>query len=266
MFALQFHDGGRFTAIGTLRMLIRTAYRLQDSQAGWRIRLDERRPLRHRRAGRAADAMPDEMRVMLRALLTRALRSHPAARAAGGAGVRGDRATSVSASSAPEDGRHAQGGRRAPHDRPRRTALPRRAAFVAPGILSARGVTMAMLASELSMWVDRIVSDRPACGGSSTWISNGRHTRYRRLRRFTRHRIAPVAPRRDPNAPVDLHRRAGAAWIEPRSGTRDRRRARRRSRRAASRKLIVSAGLKPRPTPYLPPTCPTRPCARCQRS
>jgi len=32
MFALQFHDGGRFTATGTLRMLIRTAYRMQDFQ------------------------------------------------------------------------------------------------------------------------------------------------------------------------------------------------------------------------------------------
>ena len=30
MFALQFHDGGRLSATGTLRMLIRTAYRMQD--------------------------------------------------------------------------------------------------------------------------------------------------------------------------------------------------------------------------------------------
>jgi len=32
----------------------------------------------------------------------------------------------------------------------------------APGVLSARGVTMTMLASELSWWVDRIVSDQTA--------------------------------------------------------------------------------------------------------
>src|SRR6185436_8827404 len=39
MFALQFHEGGRLTATATLRMLIRTAYRLQDFQivadSGW---------------------------------------------------------------------------------------------------------------------------------------------------------------------------------------------------------------------------------------
>src|SRR6186713_2630103 len=39
MFALQFHDGGRLTATGTLRMLIRAAYRLQEfeveSPHGW---------------------------------------------------------------------------------------------------------------------------------------------------------------------------------------------------------------------------------------
>jgi hypothetical protein len=39
MFALQFHEGGRLTATGTLRTLIRTAYRLQEFQVvgpgGW---------------------------------------------------------------------------------------------------------------------------------------------------------------------------------------------------------------------------------------
>jgi uncharacterized protein (TIGR03435 family) len=68
IFAHEFHDGGRFTAIGTLRMLIRAAYRLQDFQlvggSGWTN--DERFAI-DARAGR--DATPDEMRVMLRALL-----------------------------------------------------------------------------------------------------------------------------------------------------------------------------------------------------
>jgi uncharacterized protein (TIGR03435 family) len=32
MFALQFHEGGRFTSTGSLRMLIRTAYGVQEHQ------------------------------------------------------------------------------------------------------------------------------------------------------------------------------------------------------------------------------------------
>jgi uncharacterized protein (TIGR03435 family) len=35
----------------------------------------------------------------------------------------------------------------------------------APGVLNGRGVTMAMLASELSWWVDRVVSDQTALPG-----------------------------------------------------------------------------------------------------
>jgi len=36
--------------------------------------------------------------------------------------------------------------------------------WLAPGLLSARGVTMTVLASELSWWVDRIVIDQTALG------------------------------------------------------------------------------------------------------
>ena len=36
----------------------------------------------------------------------------------------------------------------------------------APGVLTARGVTLPSLASELSMWVDRVVIDRTSASGA----------------------------------------------------------------------------------------------------
>jgi hypothetical protein len=86
IFAHEFHDSGRFTAIGTLRMLIRAAYRLQDFQlvggSGW---MDDERFAIDARAGR--DAKPDEMRVMLRALLREAFWTGDSFRATRCAGV-----------------------------------------------------------------------------------------------------------------------------------------------------------------------------------
>ena len=153
MFALQFHDGGRFTATGTLRMLIRTAYRLQEFQvAGARGWIDDERFDVDARAG--GSATPDEMRVMLRALLRErfglALRPERrdapvyALRVANAAGPRGRRL------------------------RPAVDACPAGVCNIrfAPGVLTARGLTMTMLASELSWWVDRIVADRTALGGT----------------------------------------------------------------------------------------------------
>jgi uncharacterized protein (TIGR03435 family) len=145
MFALQFHEGGRFTATGTLRMLIRTAYRLQESQVegahGW---MDDERFDVDARAGR--DAAPDEMRVMLRALLHDrfGLASHAAPR------------------DTPVYALRVAPGEPGPRLRPAAERCPEGACDVrfSPGVLSARGVTMTALASELSWWVDRIVTDR----------------------------------------------------------------------------------------------------------
>ena len=145
MFALQFHGGGRFTATGTLRMLIRTAYRLQESQVegafGW---MDEDRFDLDGRAGR--DARPDELRVMLRELLRERF----------GVTLR------VEHRDAPVYALRVATDERRRRMMPAAEICPAGACNVrfAPGALSARGVTMMMLASELSWWVDRIVIDR----------------------------------------------------------------------------------------------------------
>ena len=145
MFALQFHEGGRLTATGTLRMLIRTAYRLQESQvegaSGW---MDEDRFDLDGRAGR--NATPDEMRVMLRALLQERF----------GLVLRAER------KDAAVYALRASQGERGPRLRPAAEQCPAGACDIrfAPGVLSARGVTMETLAHELSWWVDRIVTDQ----------------------------------------------------------------------------------------------------------
>ena len=150
MFALQFHEGGRLTATGTVRMLIRTAYRLQESAlegaSGWMgnelFDVDGR-------AGR--NATPDEMRVMLRALLRErfGLVLHPERRDAPVYALRVARSD------------------RSPRRRPAAEECPAGACDIrfSPGMLSARGVTMTALASELSWWVDRIVTDQTSLAG-----------------------------------------------------------------------------------------------------
>jgi uncharacterized protein (TIGR03435 family) len=145
MFALQFHDGGRLTATGTLRMLIRTAYRLQEFQVvgprGW---IDDELYDVDARAG--GDATPDQMRSMLRALLQErfalALRSE-----------RRDAPVYALSVAKPERGARL---------RPAAETCATSACDIrfSPGVLHARGVTLATLASELSWWVDRIVVDR----------------------------------------------------------------------------------------------------------
>ena len=150
MFAHQFHDGGRLTATGTVRMLIRTAYRLQELQLegarGW---IDDELFDVDARAGR--DATPDEMRAMLRALLRDrfGLVLRTARRDAPVYGLR-----------VVEPGTTGQ-------LRPATGECPGVCNLrFAPGVLSARGVTMAMLASEISWWVDRIVSDQTGLQGA----------------------------------------------------------------------------------------------------
>jgi uncharacterized protein (TIGR03435 family) len=145
MFALQFHEGGRLTATGTLRMLIRTAYRLQESQvegaSGW---MDEDRFDLDGRAG--PNATPGELRVMLRALLRERF----------GLVLRAER------KDAAVYALRASRGERGPRLRPAAQPCPSGACDIrlAPGVLSARGVTMETLANELSWWVDRIVTDQ----------------------------------------------------------------------------------------------------------
>jgi uncharacterized protein (TIGR03435 family) len=149
MFALQFHEGGRLTATGTLRLLIRTAHRLQEFQVvgpgGW---IDEEQFEVDGRAGR--DATPDELRVMLRALLRERFRLV----------LRSERRDApVYALRAVKPGTL---GRM----RPAAEVCPAACSIrFAPGALNARGVTMAMLASELSWWVDRTVTDQTALEG-----------------------------------------------------------------------------------------------------
>jgi uncharacterized protein (TIGR03435 family) len=145
MFAYQFHEGGRFTATSTLRMLIRTAYRLQESQVegprGW---TDDELFDIDGRAGR--NATPDELRVMLRALLRERF----------GLVLRSERRDSpVYALKAAQRGR-------GPRVQPAAEECTAGACdiHISPGVLHARGVTMAALAGELSWWVDRIVTDQ----------------------------------------------------------------------------------------------------------
>ncbi|HEV8395651.1 MAG TPA: TIGR03435 family protein [Vicinamibacterales bacterium] len=149
MFAHQFHEGGRFTATGTLRMLIRTAYRLQEFQVvgerGW---IDDERFDIDGRAGN--EATPDEMRVMLRTLLRERF----------GLALRAERRDApIYALRVANLG--ARGKLRPAAERCAGACNIR----FAPGVLSARGVTMTMLASELSWWVDRIVTDQTALAG-----------------------------------------------------------------------------------------------------
>jgi uncharacterized protein (TIGR03435 family) len=145
MFALQFHESGRLTATGTLPMLVRTAYRLQDAQLdgsrGW---MDDERFEIDGRAGR--NATPDELRLMLRTLLTErfGLALRP---------VRRD---------APVYALQRAGDSRGPRLRAAAATCDTGICDLrfSPGILTARSVTMAALAGELSRWVDRLVIDR----------------------------------------------------------------------------------------------------------
>jgi uncharacterized protein (TIGR03435 family) len=188
MFALQFHDGGRFTATGTLGMLIRTAYRLQESQlvgaSGWmnddRFDIDARA---------AADATPDEMRVMLRELLTErfALALH-----------REGREMPVYALRMADT---QKGARARLTQAVENCAAPPCSVRFAPGALSARGITMPMLANELSMWVDRIVSDRTGVQGRFDVDLNWAPDRIPQAPAISATSDPPVAMRLDPNAP-----------------------------------------------------------------
>ncbi len=202
MFALQFHDGGRLTATGTLRMLIRTAYRMQDLElvaaSSW---MDDDRFDVDARA--AADASPDEMRVMLRELLRerfgltlrRERREVPvyALKSVGDFGGRLSRPREDC-----EIRARAVGGNAPVNARGELVACGFR---LAPGGLSARGVTMAMLANELSMWVDRIVTDQTGLGGEFDVDLDWTPYQLPPAPAFLALPDAPLAPRSDPDWP-----------------------------------------------------------------
>jgi uncharacterized protein (TIGR03435 family) len=126
-------------------MLIRTAYRLQESQLegprGW---TDDELFDIDGRAGR--NATQDELRVMLRALLRERF----------GLVLRSERRDS------PVYALRAAQRSRGPRLQPAAEECTAGACDIqfSPGVLHARGVTMAALAGELSWWVDRIVTDQ----------------------------------------------------------------------------------------------------------
>jgi uncharacterized protein (TIGR03435 family) len=188
IFALQYHDAGRFTATGTLATLIRTAYRVQESQllgaSGWMN--DERFDI-DARAGH--DATPEQMRVMLRALLAArfALALH-----------QDGRETSIYALRLADTKR---GARARLTPAAEHCAAPPCSVRFAPGVLSARGVTMAMLASELSMWVDRIVGDRTGVEGVFDVDLEWAPDRIPQAPAMSATVDPPVAMRLDPHAP-----------------------------------------------------------------
>ena len=188
MFALQFHDGGRVTATGTLRMLIRTAYRLQEFQVvGLRGWIDDERFDVEGRAGR--DATPDEMRVMLRGLLRERF----------GLALRSERRDSPVYALRVASAARGLG----PAMRPAVETCAAGACNLrfAPGVLSARGVTMTILARELSSWVDRIVTDQTGLGDTFDLDLEWAPDRIPQAPAVVSTPEPPVAARVDSNAP-----------------------------------------------------------------
>lgn len=153
MFALQFHDGGRFTATGTVRMLIRTAYGVQESQLasgpGW---MDSDRFDIVAKAEGAAT--PEVMRLMLRQLLADrfAVRMHTESR---DMPIYTLGVTRADPTLGPRIRRATASCERTPCD-----------IRFAPGTLTASALTMTDLATNLSMWVDRIVTNGTGLDGT----------------------------------------------------------------------------------------------------
>jgi bla regulator protein blaR1 len=167
MFALQFHEGGRFTSTGSLRMLIRTAYGVQEHQLvggpDW-----AERDLYDIAARAEGSPSPDTMRRMLRALLAERFLLR----------VRTEnREMPIYALVVKEQGRMnatiadcdalTAGARRGPHPAaPAPGERPSCGIWFGPGRLAAGGLTMTALATNLSLWVDRVVTDRTGLSGA----------------------------------------------------------------------------------------------------
>jgi len=166
MFGHQY-DGDRFTATGSLKALTRLAYGLQQSQliggADW---ADS--DLYDIAAIAEGAPTPDVMRLMLRELLrerfmlrlvveTRELQIYTLSMA------RSDAAPGPQLNPAIVDCETTRG---AAHPQPAAGGRPRCTIQFAPGTLNAAGVSMTVLADHLSMWVDRIVTDRTGLHGT----------------------------------------------------------------------------------------------------
>jgi len=169
----HWYDEGRFTATGSLHMLIRLAYGLQDSQlTGGPDWTDS--DLYDIIATTDGAPRPDIMRLMLRELLAERFMLR--------LGVEMRERPIYALSMAKRDAAPGPQLRPAAVDcdalfaaaRPGRgSALPPTPTGerppcgiqLAPGTLTAGGMTMAVLANHLSMWVDRIVTDRTGLQG-----------------------------------------------------------------------------------------------------
>jgi len=161
------YDGNRFTATGSLKALTRLAYGLQQSQLiGGPDWADS--DLYDIAATAGGTTTPDAMRLMLRELLRERFMLHlvvemrelpiyalSMARSDATPGPQLNRATvdceTTGGSAHPQV---AAGGR------------PPCTIQFAPGILNAAGVSMTVLAHHLSMWVDRIVTERTGLQGT----------------------------------------------------------------------------------------------------
>ena len=156
MFALQFHDGGKLTATGSLRMLIRTAYHLQGSQlVGGPDWIDS--ALFDIEALSDGDPTRDTTLVMLQELLAERFQVR----------VRTERRERPVYELSLADGgavRPQLSRSAADCDASRPAAFSPDSRLVcgvsyAPGRLDAVGMTMRALATNLSLWVDRAVID-----------------------------------------------------------------------------------------------------------
>jgi uncharacterized protein (TIGR03435 family) len=151
----HWYGESRFTATGSLRMLIRLAYGLQDSQlAGGPDWADSY--LYDIAATANGSATPDVMRLMLRELL--------ADRFALRLGIEMRYRPIYALTQVNSDSRLGSQLKLAAVDC---NALLRASCGIrfSPGSLVASGMTMPALADHLSMWVDRIVTDRTGLEG-----------------------------------------------------------------------------------------------------
>ena len=167
MFALQFHEGGRFTSTGSLRMLIRTAYSVQERQLeGGPAWAD--RDLYDITAQADGKATPDAMRQMLRTLLAErfSLRLRSEHREMPVYGLVVVKQGRLNATTVDCDAVAARARRDTPPPAPSPGERPPCGVWFAPGRLVAGGLTMTALATNLSQWTDRVVIDRTELRGS----------------------------------------------------------------------------------------------------
>jgi uncharacterized protein (TIGR03435 family) len=168
------YDESRFTATGSLHMLIRLAYELQDSQLAGGLNWTDS-DLYDIVATADGAPTPDIMRLMLRELLADRfmlrlsveMRERPIYALSM---VKSDAIAGPQLKPAAVDCdalfATARPGRDAALPPTLAGGRPSCGIRFAPGTLTAGGMTMAVLANHLSMWVDRIVMDRTGLQGT----------------------------------------------------------------------------------------------------